>query len=66
MAGSERNPSQICQRADIDLETFYEHVDTLEVASLVRYTYVVGNSPVCEVERTALADGLRTLVTKDS
>ncbi|QIO24496.1 helix-turn-helix domain-containing protein [Haloarcula sp. JP-L23] len=66
MAGSERNPSQICQQADIALETFYEHVDTLEDTGLVRYTYVVGNGPVYEVERTALADGLRTLVTDNS
>jgi DNA-binding transcriptional ArsR family regulator len=50
MAGSERTPSQICQRADIGLETFYNHVDTLEDAGLVRYTYVVGNGPVYDVE----------------
>lgn len=50
MAGSERTPSQICQRADIGLETFYDHVDTLEDAGLVRYTYVVGNGPVYDVE----------------
>ncbi|MBV0926419.1 helix-turn-helix domain-containing protein [Halomicroarcula limicola] len=65
-AGSECTPSQICQRADITLETFYEHVDKLEDADLVRYTYVVGNGPVYEVERTALANELRTIMTDDS
>lgn len=50
MAGSERTPSQICQRADIGLETFYHHVATLEDAGLVRYTYVVGNGSVYDVE----------------
>lgn len=50
MAGSERTPSQICRRADIGLETFYDHVDTLEDAGLVRYTYVVGNGPVYDAE----------------
>lgn len=50
MAGSERTPSQICQRADIGLETFYHHVATLEDAGLVHYTYVVGNGRVYDVE----------------
>jgi len=50
MAGSECTPTQICQRTDIGLETSYDHVDTLEDTGLVRYTYVVGNGPVYDVE----------------
>ncbi|AUV84547.1 ArsR family transcriptional regulator (plasmid) [Salinigranum rubrum] len=60
-AGSELNPSRICKRAGIDLETFYENIDELEESGLVQYTYIVGNGPVYEVDRSNLASAIEAL-----
>lgn len=56
---SERlNPSRICDRADINLETFYEHIDVLEKRDFVTYTYIVGNGPMYELNGQTLAEML--------
>ena len=57
-AGTTLNPSRICERADINLKTFYDHIDELEASGLVTYNYVVGNGPRYEVNRGNLAGAL--------
>lgn len=56
--GSQLNPTRICDRAGIDLETFYDHIDDLEAADLVLYTLIVGNGPVYEVNLDTFAEAL--------
>lgn len=60
-AGTELNPSQISRRADIDLETFYNHIDPFEEGGLVQYTYIVGNGPVYELNSDTLASRIEVL-----
>ncbi|RDZ44516.1 ArsR family transcriptional regulator [Haloferax sp. Atlit-10N] len=60
-AGYELNPSRICKQAGLDLETFYENIDELEESGLVQYTYIVGNGPVYEVDRSNLSSAIEAL-----
>jgi DNA-binding transcriptional ArsR family regulator len=60
-AGEKLNPSRICDRAGIDLETLYVHIDELEASGLVVYTYIVGNGPMYEIDRRNLASAIEAL-----
>lgn len=59
--GGRLNPSQISQRAEIDLATFEDHIHDLEADGLVVYTLIVGNGPTYEVNEDAVAEALEDL-----
>ena len=53
--GEQLNPTRICDQADIDLRTFYDHIEGLENDGLVINTLIVGNGPVYEANKEAVA-----------
>lgn len=60
-AGEKANPSRISDQAGLNLETFYDHINDLETSGLVVYTYVVGNGPRYEIDRSNLASAIEAL-----
>lgn len=64
--GGQLNPTQISKRADINLETFEDHVHDLEGDGLVVYTLIVGNGPVYEANQNAIAEALEDVTARKS